>query len=696
MEAALLYLLKAHAVLALFVAAYYGLLHRLTFFRLNRAYLLLALLFAAVYPALPMPGLLPVEVSAAPVVAWVLTEAPMAATMETPPPAAPGPDWPLLALGLYASGVAVLLCRLLVQLLALGRLRCRAHPATTPGGVPYRELPAPGDPFSFGRTIYLYPAQHTAAGLAVVLAHEQAHVRQGHTLDVLLAHLGTALFWPSPAAWLLRRAVLDNLEYLADAATLRTGLDRRAYQYCLLQLSRGTAGPALALPFTFFTLKNRVAMMNTPLSSRGQLARYFLAGPLVVLAALGYSAAHAREAAPATAGAALASDATAAQPATAPPEAAADTPVASPATLAKRVKTPASPPWARTYVAKHYAQAELKDWWVMHPTAAEPTKYVASVLQQNEFLFVRFDATGRYLGEKRMKIESLRRKGSFKLSELPIASAAPAAYPPTPASAVQAGPAPLYYLDGQAITEAQFKALKPADIASIQILKGEQARQMAGDKGRAGIVVITTEANRAAANVVAFNQRVQRSAPLQAAAGKPPVTFAPPKQVDFLSPEQAEASKPPVAFALPAADLYYLDGKPSTKQAIEQLDQKTIASMDVLKDQARIHRIPGLADSPAKSAILVTTKANADTPAVQDFATKADLGSAYTARPVSVNVLRPAALAYITSHYPDARLNEVQEQKQKTTGAVKYQVQLINGKRPFYVYFTPEGEFAGE
>ena len=56
----------------------------------------------------------------------------------------------------------------------------------------------------------------------------------------------------------------------------------------------------------------------------------------------------------------------------------------------------------------------------------------------------------------------------------------------------------------------------------------------------------------------------------------------------------------------------------------------------------------------------------------------------------------PSALAYITSHYPNARLNEVSEQKKKTTDAVKYQVQLINGKRPFYVYFTPQGEFAGE
>jgi len=608
MEAALLYLLKAHAVLALFAAAYYGLLRRLTFFRLNRAYLLLALLFAAVYPALPMPGLLPAvaPTPAAAPATWVLTEMSAAPHPAAALPAESSFSWVALGLLVYAAGAGLLLARLLVQLLALARLRRAARPACTAAGVPYRELSAPGDPFSFGRTIYLHAGQHSEAELAVVLAHEQAHVRQGHTLDVLLAHLGTALFWASPAAWLLRRAVLDNLEYLADAATLRTGLDRRAYQYCLLQLSRSTAGPALALPFTFFTLKNRVAMMNTPLSSRGQLARYFLAGPLVVLAALGYSAAHARSAEPTAASTAslagmlaAAPEAVAVQPASLPVAA----PIAAakkPANKAKKATSPALP-------------------LAVRPALAATPKPGA-----------------------------------------------------LPAKAAQTGPTPLYYLDGQAITDAQFKAIKPADIASIQVLKGEQASQIAGDKGRDGVIVITTNANKDTPLVIEFNKRVQRVAPLHAEAG----TF--------------------LVGNLPADALYYLDGKPSTKQAVEQLAQQDLAHVVVLSDQASIRRLPGLSDNPATSVILLTTKANADTPAVRAFAEQADLASGYTFRPVGVNVLVPAALAYITSHYPNARLNEVKEQKSKTTGAVKYQVQLINGKRPFIVYFTPQGEFAGE
>lgn len=626
MQAILLYLLKANVVLALFAAAYYGLLRRLTFFGLNRGYLLVALVFAAVYPALPMPGLLPAETMArAAGPAWVVAEIPTPALSAAAQPAASTLDWAATGLLVYAMGVGLLLARLLVQLAALARLRRTSHRARTATGVAYRQLPAPGDPFSFGHTIYLHAGQYSAAELAVVLAHEQAHVRQHHTLDVLLAHLGTALFWVNPAAWLLRRALLDNLEYLADAATLRTGLDRRAYQYCLLQLSRGPVGPALALPFSFLTLKNRVAMMNTPLSSRGQLAHYLLAGPLVMLAALGYSAAHARSAAPAEPSTASLASLLAPPPSLVMAQAASIT--GAPAPTANKPNAEAKKlAFALPLAARTYPQARITDkLYKMAGTAASPPSPANLVA-------------------------------------------------PQPATrAAQSGPDPLCYLDGQVITMAQFKALSMADLYHTKFFESEQARRMASEKGYNGLIVATSRANRNTASVVEFNQRMDR-------------LYAPPIPANSAS----------LSTSLPTEALYYLNGQPSTKQAVEQLIVRNIADIDVVSDPARIHRIPGLSGSLATSVVLVTTRANEKTPAVQDFANKADLASAYTFRPVGMNVLVPAALAYITSHYPNARLNEVQEQTHKTTGAVKYQVQLINGKRPFYVYFSPQGEFAGE
>ena len=59
-----------------------------------------------------------------------------------------------------------------------------------------------------------------------------------------------------------------------------------------------TIHSALVSSFTFPTLKNRVIMMNMPHSSSGQLACYFVAGPLVLAVALGISGARAQSGGP--------------------------------------------------------------------------------------------------------------------------------------------------------------------------------------------------------------------------------------------------------------------------------------------------------------------------------------------------------------------------------------------------------------
>ncbi|RZK62284.1 MAG: M56 family metallopeptidase, partial [Hymenobacter sp.] len=277
-------------VLLLFAAAYYGLLRRLTFFQLNRAYLLLALLFAAVYPALPVPALLAAPAALLPAATLATGASPMASAAQVH-----SIDYKAIVISIYVLGTGLLLLRLLGQLVSLALVRARARPAVVLGQA-VRVLAGAGGPFSFGRTIYL--STNTLAdtvSLAPALRHEQAHVRQLHTLDVLLTQLATALAWANPAAWLLRRAVLDNLEYLADHAALQTGLDRRAYQYSLLrQQPGGVPAPALAFHFSLLTLKNRITMLNQPASTTRQLGRYLLAAPLLMALALGYSSAHAQ------------------------------------------------------------------------------------------------------------------------------------------------------------------------------------------------------------------------------------------------------------------------------------------------------------------------------------------------------------------------------------------------------------------
>ncbi|OWP64612.1 hypothetical protein CDA63_02310 [Hymenobacter amundsenii] len=278
--ALVLYLLQMQLALLLLLGLYYGLLRRLSFHQLNRGYLLAALVLAASYPALDLSGLLPAPAArVAQPLALLLPAAPVPEAAAI----AVGPDYGAGLLLLYAVGVGLMLFRLLVQATSLWRLHRHSRPADT-DGVPFRAVDAAVSPFSFGWAIYLNPGQHAPAELPVVVLHERVHVRQAHTVDVLMGHLHRALAWVSPAAWLWLRATQENLEFIADAAVLRENqLPARQYQHSLARLSALTQGPALTTPFSFLLLKNRIAMMNAQPSSARQLLRYAAVVPLAAV-----------------------------------------------------------------------------------------------------------------------------------------------------------------------------------------------------------------------------------------------------------------------------------------------------------------------------------------------------------------------------------------------------------------------------
>lgn len=279
MPALLLYLSQVNGALLLFYAGYWLVLRRLTFYTLNRWYLLFAVVFSAFYPLVDVSAWLARPVAATTLVlgeAW--TGLPTTTT--------PAFTYWTSVVWAYWMGVGLLLLRLLAQLVALYRIRRASRPAQW-HGQRYRRVGAAVNPFSFGRTIYLNPEQHAAAELPAILRHEQVHVRQWHTLDVLVAQLAQVFCWFNPGVWLLRRAVQENLEFITDRAVLRAGLlDAKAYQYSLLKLSTLAPSAALANHFTFLTLKNRIAMMNKKRSATAYLGLYALLIPGLALLAL--------------------------------------------------------------------------------------------------------------------------------------------------------------------------------------------------------------------------------------------------------------------------------------------------------------------------------------------------------------------------------------------------------------------------
>lgn len=175
---------------------------------------------------------------------------------------------------LYLAGIVALLVRLVVQAFSLYRLIVRM-PEKEINGVRIKCLNDPSGPFSFFRWIFMNPAAVKEDEISEILTHEMAHVRQHHSVDVLLAEMVSICCWMNPFAWLLKREVRLNLEFLADRKVMEAGFATKSYQYHLLGLAYNHKY-GLSNNFNFSHLKQRIIMMNKKKSNAAGHIKYAL------------------------------------------------------------------------------------------------------------------------------------------------------------------------------------------------------------------------------------------------------------------------------------------------------------------------------------------------------------------------------------------------------------------------------------
>lgn len=285
MPALFVFLLKVNVALLLFCAGYYLVLRHLTFYTLNRIYLLGAILFATIYPKINLSDFLehhqhiarPVQVVA---FSW---QAPANALAE-----ATKHDYWFWGEIVLWTGAALFGIRLLIQFYSLFKLYRRS----TAGKIynhNVRIIDGNAGPFSFWKSIFINPANHEASDLPSILQHEQIHVSELHTLDVLLAELSTVFYWFNPGVWLMKKAVRENIEFITDRKILKNGTDSKQYQYSLVNVSFAAAPQGIVNHFNISTIKKRIIMMNAKRSSKYNLTRYAFLVPAVVALLLVFS-----------------------------------------------------------------------------------------------------------------------------------------------------------------------------------------------------------------------------------------------------------------------------------------------------------------------------------------------------------------------------------------------------------------------
>jgi hypothetical protein len=142
-------------------------------------------------------------------------------------------------------------------------------------------------------------------------------------------------------------------------------------------------------------------------------------------------------------------------------------------------------------------------------------------------------------------------------------------------------------------------------------------------------------------------------------------------------------------------ELIYLDGQPSTLTAINQVPDDAIACVEGITGKPGVLRAFG--DETTTHVLVITTKAQENSPTTLALADRTNLSSAYRREPASVRDVAPRALAYITAHYPKAWLDgQVEKLTRKSSGAMKYQVRLADNWGWRYVSFTAAGDFVDD
>lgn len=281
------YMVKTSVCLTVSYIFYYALLKHITHYTWNRWFLLLSVIGSFIIPAININLFVTPErlnniyiVGKLPVVyAASHTGQPVAGAV-----ASPVFTLQNIALVIFITGILLLAAKMVIQYLSLRRIQSKARLVSNgDGDIRLYHLDESIAPFSFNNNIYCNSNMYSQQELEEVIRHEMVHVQQKHTVDVLLAETLCILNWYNPFAWMIKYAIKENLEFIADDNVLQHGINRQQYQYLLLKVTGNIPQVSFTNNLNFSSLKKRIAMMNRSKTSKLHLFKFMFIVPLAGL-----------------------------------------------------------------------------------------------------------------------------------------------------------------------------------------------------------------------------------------------------------------------------------------------------------------------------------------------------------------------------------------------------------------------------
>jgi hypothetical protein len=186
------------------------------------------------------------------------------------------------AFWVYWCGVAAFGANLLLQVIVL-LWQAYKKPVMKDGIYRIVELDDDKAPCSFGNNIFINPSKYDWETYNQILMHEKVHIQQGHSFDLITAELMLVVQWFNPFAWLYRRELESNLEFLTDDSVLHHHkVEPADYQLSLLKVSVPNFSMRITTNYNQSLLKKRIVMMNAKRSNIHTMWKYFMLMPLLV------------------------------------------------------------------------------------------------------------------------------------------------------------------------------------------------------------------------------------------------------------------------------------------------------------------------------------------------------------------------------------------------------------------------------
>ncbi|MFB3386824.1 M56 family metallopeptidase [Flavobacterium sp. LAR06] len=271
MEAFFTFIAKSSGLLVLFYCAYFLLLRKETFFNSNRWFLLAGLITSVVLPFVVYTKIVWVDPTPMPVMNYAAGYTPSInnsiaeESFEI--------NWNYVALIIYGIGFLALIIKFATDFYSLNSV-LKGKKIQQEADFKFIDIEENIAPFSYFDYIVYNSSLYSASELESILEHEKVHSDQNHTVDVIISRIFCVLFWFNPIIWLYKKAILQNLEFIADNEAAKKISDKKAYQYTLLKITTHETCVAITNHFYQSLIKKRIVMLNKNQSKKTNYWKY--------------------------------------------------------------------------------------------------------------------------------------------------------------------------------------------------------------------------------------------------------------------------------------------------------------------------------------------------------------------------------------------------------------------------------------